>query len=460
MPRGPQVLKPAGQAPRKRQAPQGATQLEASAPVADPPSMSEPPAESADPFSRFAEDPDIAIDEFAIEGSLTSVALDASPVDTEPVIHHPAPADVPAPAAEPPPLIAAPLVAPQPDTPPLAGSPLGPPPVAWLPLTTNSTVTIGAAVLVVAALGVAAFLGLRRPSASSERAGVSTAGEATGSAQFESSPSGADVTIDGVLRGKTPLRITLPVGGHALEISGAAGSRALPLTIDAGVLVSQYVELTSPPPVTGRLEIATEPPGARVGLDGAPKGLTPVALDGVPIGDHVLTLTSGESTIRRIVKVTPGAAASVVASFTDPTTAAASQGRLGLKTPFELQVFEGGQLLGTARTDPLPLPSGRHELELKNDEFEFRSVITVDIQVGGLTSADVMLPDGLLSLNALPWAEVLVDGRAEGTTPLANLAIPIGRHEVIWRHPQLGERRQEVSVPARTPVRLSVDFTQ
>ena len=77
-----------------------------------------------------------------------------------------------------------------------------------------------------------------------------------------------------------------------------------------------------------------------------------------------------------------------------------------------------------------------------------------------MATATVTLPNGTLSVNALPWAEVWVDGRSSGTTPLANLAVPIGSHEIVLRHPQLGERRRTVTVTTQTPVRVGVDFAQ
>ena len=47
-----------------------------------------------------------------------------------------------------------------------------------------------------------------------------------------------------------------------------------------------------------------------------------------------------------------------------------------------------------------------------------------------------------------------------GTTPLANIVVPIGDHEVVWRHPEFGERRQTVRVTAGTPARIGMDFSQ
>jgi eukaryotic-like serine/threonine-protein kinase len=92
--------------------------------------------------------------------------------------------------------------------------------------------------------------------------------------------------------------------------------------------------------------------------------------------------------------------------------------------------------------------------------FQFRSTLALDVQAGKVAAATVTLPNGTLSVNALPWAEIWVDGRPSGTTPLANLPVPIGSHEIVLRHPQLGERRRTVTVTAQTPVRLGVDFAQ
>jgi hypothetical protein len=65
---------------------------------------------------------------------------------------------------------------------------------------------------------------------------------------------------------------------------------------------------------------------------------------------------------------------------------------------------------------------------------------------------------GSLSINAAPWADVWVDGRPVGATPLANLRVTVGEHEILWRHPQLGERRQSVTVTSSEPARAAVDL--
>jgi hypothetical protein len=50
---------------------------------------------------------------------------------------------------------------------------------------------------------------------------------------------------------------------------------------------------------------------------------------------------------------------------------------------------------------------------------------------------------------------VSIDGRDVGETPLANLSVPLGEHQIIFRHPQLGEHRETVVVKAGAPARVS-----
>jgi hypothetical protein len=210
-------------------------------------------------------------------------------------------------------------------------------------------------------------------------------------------------------------------------------------------------------PAQGRLEITSEPSGARVTIDGKPAGTTPLTAS-VPPGEHVVVITAGENSTRRTVNVTAGSTATLMAAMAPAAPAGATGGWLTVNSPMELQVFEGTTLIGTTRAARLMLPSGRHTLRLASASLAFETTITVEIQAGRTVTTSVAAPNGTLSLNALPWANVSLDGQSLGTTPFANLSVPVGTHEVIWRHPQLGERRQTIVVTAKTPVRLVVDL--
>jgi hypothetical protein len=135
-------------------------------------------------------------------------------------------------------------------------------------------------------------------------------------------------------------------------------------------------------------------------------------------------------------------------------------GWISLKAPFRVQIFEAGQLLGTTDADRLMLAAGRHELELVNESLGYRVTRVVQVPPGKTAALTLELPRGVVSLNAIPWAEVWIDGQRAGETPLGNVSVPIGSHEIVFRHPQLGEKRHAVSVTMNAPVRLSVDMKQ
>jgi hypothetical protein len=287
-----------------------------------------------------------------------------------------------------------------------------------------------------------------------------------GQARFESMPTGLEVLIDGTVRGRTPLTLSLPVGEHRLEVRGASGGRTMPITVEAGVMLSQYVELSpAPGGAVGRLDISSAPSGAQVLVDGVARGTTPLVLEGLDTGQHAVSLTRGGATVNRTVDVSAGATASVFASLGASAPGAAPApvsgsvgGFLSLRAPIELQVFESGRLLGTTSADRLMLPTGTHQLELANAALGFRTAVTVNVEAGKESAVAIPLPNGSVSINAAPWAEVTIDGQPVGTTPLANVAVPIGGHEIVWRHPQLGERRQTITVTPQAPVRVGVSF--
>jgi hypothetical protein len=205
-----------------------------------------------------------------------------------------------------------------------------------------------------------------------------------------------------------------------------------------------------------QLDVTSDPPGARVMVDGTSRGVTPITLTVQP-GSHTVVLSQGGSTTSRTVNVSSGGTATIVAALAPSGTPA---GWLSFKGPVDLQVSENGSVLGTTSAARLMLPAGRHNLELSNAALGVRTALSVDVAVGKTVTATVTVPNGSLSINALPWANVWLDGRGMGTTPLANLDVALGTHEIVWRHPQLGERRQSVVVTAKSPVRVGTDLSK
>jgi hypothetical protein len=63
-------------------------------------------------------------------------------------------------------------------------------------------------------------------------------------------------------------------------------------------------------------------------------------------------------------------------------------------------------------------------------------------------------------VNARPWAEIVLDGASVGLTPIANLLVTVGSHDVVFKHPQLAERKQTVIVTVKGPNRIAADLTK
>ncbi len=299
--------------------------------------------------------------------------------------------------------------------------------------------------LVVIGGGVLAYVLMRTPQA-----------PAMGTLVVHSNPTGVAVFVDGEEHGQTPARVTLAPGSHILELRGSGVPRVIPLNISAGAEMSQYLEFAEAP-ATGQLAIQSDPPGAKVLVDGTPRGATPVTIELLKPGDHEVVLQSDTASARHTVTIQAGSIASLVVPMSAVATGPVS-GWIAIKVPFTIEVYEGGRLLGTSETDQIMLTSGRHELELVSTPMAFRTTRVVQVPPGKVASVPIDLPSGVVNLNATPWAEVWIDGQRAGETPIGNLSVPIGPHEIVFRHPQFGEKRQAVSVTLAAPVRVSVDM--
>lgn len=66
-----------------------------------------------------------------------------------------------------------------------------------------------------------------------------------------------------------------------------------------------------------------------------------------------------------------------------------------------------------------------------------------------------------LSINAMPWADVTIDGKPQGTTPLRKLKLRSGVHRVELSCPPLGRTRAlSIELPSKGEARMMVDLQQ
>lgn len=259
-----------------------------------------------------------------------------------------------------------------------------------------------------------------------------------------------------------PAAVASPVSGRAERGRGgliiAMAGAILAQSAVIGFLVTRPV-----PSVPASILIESAQSGDAVVVNGQSVGATPFELK---VGSDLKSLrvipspaavaTKGTETSSRRTRASSPAVNA--ASAAAPGAARSRQGSVRLVSPIELRVSENGEALGSTTDGAIALSPGTHQLELANASLGYQGRQTVTIKPGQSQSVTLTPPEGLISINALPWANCQIGDKLLGETPLANLRVPIGEHEVICRHPELGELRRSVTVGLSEVARLSVRF--
>jgi hypothetical protein len=124
-----------------------------------------------------------------------------------------------------------------------------------------------------------------------------TAAVTDGTLVVSSQPTGAAVSVNGRLRGKTPLTLTLAFADYEVRVSldeHASQTRVVKVVGTKPITVDVVLESLVPPaPVAQQpVIIASNPGGAVVWIDGARQGATPLTVTVSP-GQHTVRLQAG-----------------------------------------------------------------------------------------------------------------------------------------------------------------------
>jgi hypothetical protein len=196
-----------------------------------------------------------------------------------------------------------------------------------------------------------------------------------------------EVLVKAALKGRIPLSsvpgaIKTLVTIQELDTRGYAINSSI-VTIDHLV----GLPTPTPTPAFGSISVTSDPAGANVYLDNAYKGITPLTLESVPNGNHVIVLrldryeessrwvvVNGNSpsvftTLVLLPTITPTATANVTptgSSTVQPTTLPAGEfGSLSVTTsPSGARVYVDGELKGVTPATIPGLSAGKHTVLL------------------------------------------------------------------------------------------------
>jgi len=115
---------------------------------------------------------------------------------------------------------------------------------------------------------------------------------------------------------------------------------------------------------------------------------------------------------------------------------AAATGRLTVHANVPVEVLLDGRRLGRVPLDEVKVPAGRHVLHLLDAARGLSRKVTVRVEAGQTTVHRAELGTGTLNVDAVPWAEVSVDGVSRGLTPIAGVVLWEGEHRIQLAGPE------------------------
>ena len=198
-----------------------------------------------------------------------------------------------------------------------------------------------------------------------------------GSLHVTTSPAGADIYLDGVYRGPTPITIgNLAPGNHNVILRLAGYQEyTVTTTVVAGQTTELPVTLAALPPTVGSMDVVSYPAGASVFLDGSYRGQTSPydALDipNLAPGDHALVLSlEGYYNYVTSVTVTAGKSTNVVATLTDRPDANQFGQMAVLSTPSGASVYVDGAYRGITPAVLMLVRTGDRTVLLRESGYQ------------------------------------------------------------------------------------------
>ncbi len=264
--------------------------------------------------------------------------------------------------------------------------------------------------------------------------------------------SGAAIRIDGAPSGNVPLRKTLDPGRHLVQV-GKRGFVTYSNWVDlaAGQVLSIPVTLQPQAPKTGSLLITADVTGLPVLIDGQNRGGTPLVVDGLTEGEHVVEIESpGEGYQAFLKTVVIKADARTTVDATIRIAPELGSLRVIASVPGAIISLDGEDI-GVAPAARAGLTPGEHLVMARATGYEpVEQSVTVIAGRERVVSLRFTTPATdtarILVRASVPEATVSIDGEDYGNPPITIEPAEPGTHSIVVRAPGYREVRRTCSV--------------
>lgn len=235
----------------------------------------------------------------------------------------------------------------------------------------------------------------------------------TGLLLVDSNPQGADVVIDGVSKGNTPLLLTeLPLGSYKIEFRSI---NHLPRTMTAELVdrtpVRLFSELVSN---TAQLVVTSVPDDAEVRIDGILVGNTPVTIEEIQAGEAEVKVSKRGYTPyqkRMVFEATKP-------YKLDTTLESLPSGLTVITSPEGARISVDNQVVGVAPVTLASLREGAHEVTAMLEGYATTTkTIYLEPDVNDSVEFNLVKNSGTLVIDTEPaYVQIYVDGKLLTTT--------------------------------------------
>ena len=303
------------------------------------------------------------------------------------------------------------------------------------------------------------FLGYLKIFRDRSKGAAETKAPATQSITITTVPSGATVTIEGEPRGETPLKIdVLPNKIYDLRIQSPGYQPIedqLFVKPDQSVYAFKFARQEAK---LGSIYVDSRPQGAKIIFNQTTTDLiTPATVHKLRMNEeHEITVEKdGYKTATQTVLLSQ-ANRDVVFDLE----------KVGAKIKINV-IPESAEILFNDKpskniVDDLEMGKS-YQFTLRADGYE-PETRTVEIHER-LTEIDIELKKkevakASVNISAIPWATVIIDGKKVGSTPILNLALPVGSHEFIFQHQDFKDVKKTIAIKKSENAPIIIDMRQ